>query len=70
MPFAIHASTSVKVATNQNETLAILLFTIEGIEKILLFTEDGGFVEVNDLDQNKGVNWPSCRALICIDDIS
>ena len=70
MPFAINASTSVKVATNQNETLAILLFTIEGIEKILLFTEDGGFVEVNDLDQNKGVNWPSCRALICIDDIS
>ena len=68
MPFAINASTSVKVATNQNESLAILVFTIDGMEKTLLFTEDGGFVEVND--QNKGENLPSCRALICVDDLS
>ena len=54
MPFAMNASTSVKVATNQNETLAILVFTIVGMEKILLFTEEVGFVEVNDLDQDKG----------------
>ena len=46
------------------------IFTIDGMEKIILFTEDGGFVEGNDLDQNQGGNWPSCRALICIDDIS
>ena len=70
MPFAMNASTSVKVATNQNETLAILVFTIVGMEKILLFTEEVGFVEVNDLDQDKGVNWPSCKAVICVDELS
>ena len=48
MPYALSADSFLTIATDKDEHLAILLFTFEGKEKMLIFTESDGFVDATD----------------------
>ena len=68
---------SVKIATDKNETFAVFLFSGLGWGvKMVIFTEEGGFVPVYDTEQadkepETVFNWCLKRsALVCIPNLS
>ena len=68
---------SVKIATDKNETFAVFLFSGLGWGvKMVIFTEEGGFVPVYDTEQadkepENVFNWCLKRsALVCIPNLS
>ena len=70
----------VQIATDKNETLAVLLFkNVCGIScevKMLIFTEEGGFVQVSDNEksdkevENVFNGFLKRNALVCVDNLS
>ena len=58
----------VRVATNENENIAVLVLNVLGVEKMLIFTNEDGFIEPDGYENLplRGKKF-DCTALICVD---
>ena len=68
LPYALCKSSVVRVATNENENIAVLVLNVLGVEKMLIFTNEDGFIEPDGYENLplRGEKF-DCTALICVD---
>ena len=68
LPYALCKSSVVRVATNKNEDIAILVLTVLGVEQMLIFTHEEGFIEPKGYEKLSSRYEPlECNALIWVD---
>ena len=68
LPYALCKSSAVRVATNKNEDIAVLVLTVLGVEKMLIFTHEEGFIEPKGYEKLPSrYKQLECNALIWVD---